>query len=519
MPLLPDCREYCIKNNLLSCQVMLVGVSGGADSMCLLDILFSLSGTWQDDSDGRPFPKIIAAHVNHGLRGAAADEDEELVRSYCSARGIAFASYTADVALLAAEKRIGLEEAGRIVRYSFFEETARKYSAGGHKVFTAVAHHREDQAETILMNLFRGTGPDGLTGMQPCSRGIVRPLLFASKKDILGYMKEKGLCFSEDYSNLDNTYTRNCWRNRIFPLIEEACGKDPVQPLLAMSDLLRTDQSYFEEIVGDIFAANRISGGNNMPGLPCPVITGAHRAVASRLVRHLYAAAFSSAADLGSVHVSAVLSLTEDPAGGRLLSLPHGRTAYIADGVLFFDNADAIRGGGLKSWDTNGVRLLLCSAADAGETPLFSDVKKTELCVPISKTSFELETILVENPEQVVYNSRTWYCTPDVLGGAVLRTRRQGDWFSHAGSVGGKLLRRYLTDRKIPAFVRDRMLIAANGAQVLWIPGLAHAAGFVDEASRLRFFASRGRGTDPISLQDMQLYRITIRNMYEQEEQ
>jgi tRNA(Ile)-lysidine synthetase-like protein len=126
--------------------------------------------------------------------------------------------------------------------------------------------------------------------------------------------------------------------------------------------------------------------------------------------------------------------------------------------------------------------------------------------------------ILVENPEQVVYNSRTWYCPAKVLGGTVLRTRRQGDWFSRADSTGGKPLRRFLTDRKIPGFIRDRMILAAHESQVLWIPGIAHAEGFVDEASGRKFFGLTDRIIDKLSLHDTELYRVTISDRNEQEE-
>ena len=517
MSLLLDCRKFCLANGLLSCQAMIAGVSGGADSMCLLDILFSLSEDSKKAADSIPFPKIIAAHVNHGLRGDAADQDEELVRNYCSERNIPFLVLRTDIAALAKEKKISLEEAGRNVRYSFFEETAQKLSCEYQTVFTAVAHHREDQGETILMNLFRGTGPDGLCGMRPKAQGIVRPLLFASKDSIVNYLTEKGIPYSEDLTNMDNTYTRNRWRNQILPLIADVSRKDPVSPLLAVSELLNSDKEYFEEKVSVIFELNKVTGGQGTYGLPCSVILHEHRAVGSRLVRYLYNSCFACGTDLTSVHVAAILSLIEDQSGGRKVSLAHGRMAYIAEGILFFYEP-AGSGTLAASWQLKGSAVFLAGEESNGEILLRFDEIRQKTTVSIPKTSYQVAVNLVENPEQVVYNSRTWYCPLKDVRGAVFRTKRPGDWFSRAGSTGGKPLRRFLTDRKIPGFVRDRMILAVRDSNVLWIPGLAHSTGFVDAESGRRYFESLGQSMNEYSVLHAELYRITIIDRNEQEE-
>ena len=521
MSLLLNCRKYCLTYGLLSCEALIVGVSGGADSMCLLDILFSLSEEAKKNESLQVFPRIIAAHVNHCLRGEAADYDEDLVRQYCRQRSITFAVGKIDIQALAKEKKISLEQAGRSARYDFFEETARKYLPESSVVYTAVAHHREDQAETILMNLFRGTGPDGLCGMKPRSGDIIRPLLFASKEDILSYLEAKKILYSDDLSNFDNTYTRNRWRNQIMPLIADVSRKDPVLPLLGFAELASADKEYFDEKVFEIYKNKAYRGGSGAYGLPCEVIRNEHRAIASRLVRLLYSERFSSATDLTAAHVSSILSLAAEGSNGRRISLAHGKTAYLAEGALFIDEISDLTpaGAGISGiWSTKGGQVLLCREETKG-APLyvFSNIAANRV-VSISKTYLDVEVILVENLEQVVYNSRTWYCPAALLAGAVFRTKRQGDWFSRAGSTGGKPLRRFLTDRKIPVFVRDRMLLAANESQVLWIPGVSFAAGFADEASGRRYFESCGLEMNKSSVREMALYRITILDRNEQEE-
>ena len=518
MSLLPDCRKFCLTYGLLSCKAVVAGVSGGADSMCLLDILFALSEESKNDEALRPFPKLIAAHINHGLRGDAADHDEDLVRKYCQDRDIPFYVKRVDIAAMAKESKTSIEQAGRGARYSFFEEIAEKCYPGTDDIFTAVAHHREDQAETILMNLFRGTGPDGLCGMKPVGSNIIRPLLFASKKDILSYVELKNILYAEDQTNLDNTYTRNRWRNQILPLIADVSRKDPVLPLLAFAELAGTDKDYFDEKVFEIYGKNACCGGGGAYGIPCEVIRREHRAIASRLIRYLYTVRFSAGTDLTASHVSAILSLAAKGSGGHRISLAHDRIAYIAEDALFFDESLGPVSEDVHSWELKTGPILLSREETEGEPLLVFDDITPNRVVSISKTYFDVEVILVENPEQVVYNSRTWYCPAEMLSGAVLRTRRQGDWFSRAESTGGKPLRRFLTDRKIPGFVRDRMLIAAHEFQVLWIPGIAHAEGFVDEASKRRFFGLPGHITDKSSVHDTELYRITILDRNEQEE-
>jgi len=515
MSLLLDCRKFCIQHALLSCQAVIVGVSGGADSMCLLDILYSLSSWAVSDESGRqedfqPFPRLAAAHINHGLRGEDADHDEDLVRKYCLERGIPFFSKNVDITSVAKERRISLEQAGRDERYAFFEETSRKFREGSGHVFTAVAHHREDQAETILMNLFRGTGPDGLCGMKPRNQNIIRPLLFASKDEILSYLKKKDILFAEDMTNFDNDYTRNCWRNQILPLIADVSRKDPVQPLLAFSELAGTDKEYFDDKVFRIFEKNAYRGGSGAYGIPCEVFRKEHRAISSRLVRFLYGMRFASVTDLTNAHVAAVLSLAAENSNGRSISLAHGKAAYLAEGMLFIDELSDIEHPVAHIWNVKNGRILLSEDETTGEALLAFDDIVPGRVVAISKTSFDVEIILVENQEQVVYNSRTWYCPSVVLRGAVIRTKKQGDWFSRAGSNCGKPLRRFLTDRKIPSFVRDRMILTASESQVLWIPGVSFSAGFVDEASERRFSESHDPGIGICSSLDMGLYRITI---------
>ncbi|MBN1775479.1 MAG: tRNA lysidine(34) synthetase TilS, partial [Clostridiales bacterium] len=206
MSLSDECYTFTGQNRLLDCDVVVVAVSGGPDSMCLLDILLSLSEDFTGEEMGnrKAGPTIVVAHLNHGLRGEASDGDEEIVRSYCEHRRVPFFSRKADIAAMAKAEGLGLEAAGRKTRYAFFDEVANRYEQDRLRVRIAVAHRREDRAETMLINLFRGAGLDGLCAMGPIRGRIVRPLLFASKEQVTDYVREKNIPYGLDSSNSEN---------------------------------------------------------------------------------------------------------------------------------------------------------------------------------------------------------------------------------------------------------------------------------------------------------------------------
>jgi len=184
-----------------------VGFSGGADSVCLLSVLAGLRQLLKAD--------LTAVHVNHGIRGEEADRDEAFCREFCEAGNIPFQSIFVDVPALAREKGLSTEEAARILRYEALEKAA------GENGLIAVAHHGDDQAETILFQLLRGSGLKGLSGMQYRRDRIIRPLLDLSGKEIRAWVSERELPFVTDSTNMDDDYARNRIRNVILPELEK----------------------------------------------------------------------------------------------------------------------------------------------------------------------------------------------------------------------------------------------------------------------------------------------------------
>lgn len=246
---------------------VLCAVSGGADSICLLHLLKSL--------EAERGITVIAAHYEHGLRGEESLRDMAFVEDWCRERDIPCVTERGDVRAYAAEKRLGLEEAAREKRYDFLERTADELGCGR----IATAHSADDMAETLLMNLIRGSGLKGLSGIPPRRGRIVRPLLETSRAEIERYLAEQGLSHVEDGSNADESFLRNRLRRQVMPLLREM--NPAVDAALGRTaELLRRDEAYLESLAAAWLEENRADGS-----LPAPALAGLPPALASRVLR------------------------------------------------------------------------------------------------------------------------------------------------------------------------------------------------------------------------------------------
>ena len=214
---------------------VIAGVSGGADSVCLLFVLLELQKKIGFE--------IIVVHVNHGLRGPAADEDEAYVKRICREHGIICESYFVNVESIAKNRKQSTEEVGRDVRKECFSKTLQKY--GGTKI--ALAHHQNDSAETFLFHLARGTGLKGLGGILPVNGNVIRPLLCLDRNEIEAYLKEQGVSYCVDQTNASDAYTRNRIRNHVLPYMEENVNGKTVEHINETMEQIRRIQDYLEK--------------------------------------------------------------------------------------------------------------------------------------------------------------------------------------------------------------------------------------------------------------------------------
>ena len=203
-------NQYCVEHELLANgDGIVIGLSGGMDSVCLLQVLAALRNEWQ--------LRLVCVHVHHGIRGTAADEDAAFAQRLAAKYNVSFRLYEMDIPQLAKEQGLSEEEAGRNYRYQCFEEVRKELNFD--KI--AVAHHRDDQAETVLWQILRGSGLRGVCGMRAGRANIIRPLLCLDRQQIEQIVRGNGDGWREDATNREEKYTRNKIRNRVFPYIEQ----------------------------------------------------------------------------------------------------------------------------------------------------------------------------------------------------------------------------------------------------------------------------------------------------------
>ena len=296
-------------------EPVLAAVSGGVDSISLLHWLYQRG------------VRVSAAHLHHGLRGEAADGDERFVAAFCAERGIPFFSERGDVAALAAEAGISLEEAGRRARYDFLERTASL--AGIWRV--ATAHHADDNAETLLFQLLRGA-KSGLGGIAPVRGRYIRPFLGVTRSEIESYARACGLEHRTDEMNGDDAYARNYIRHEIMPRLKEV-NSAAAAHMAEAARQLRIESAYLDELASKRLADGGARFGAHSVSVPCGVIAEAPEALRGRMLRLLLERLPVGRRDFTARHYAAVEGLCAS-AQGTWLDLPRGVAARRRGGVL-----------------------------------------------------------------------------------------------------------------------------------------------------------------------------------------
>lgn len=428
-PFLKKVERFILENGLLDeGGSVLVGLSGGADSVALLNALLALS-----EKHGWT---VRAAHFNHGIRGADAGEDELFCQKLCEAKGVQFFADRADVPAYAGENGLSLETAGRLLRYSFLERV--RENTGTDRI--AVAHHMNDNAESVLLHLLRGSGLAGLLGIRPRRGDIIRPLLCVSKQEIEAYLESEGAPFRTDATNLVPEGSRNRIRLDVMPYVEEHINPALVRSLCSMSELLSKDEEYLMAEASRAYESARTEDGLKRAGiaaLPYPIKT--------RVIRLALADA-GALVDIERVHVDAAVELLSARTGARL-SFP-GIDVWTSYDLLKFGKQEAPADfelpvkEGLLSTPLGVFRVEFIEGAEGFERSLtvcFMDADKAEaLGEPI-----------------------------------VIRPRRGGDRFRPVGAPGRRKLKEFFIDRKIDREERARIPLIAAGSEVLFVTGIA----------------------------------------------
>jgi tRNA(Ile)-lysidine synthase len=417
-------------------DTVVVAVSGGADSVALLDILVSLRDLRLN---------LVAAHLNHLLRGAEADADEEFVRKLAESYGVPVVVKRVDVGEVARMEGRSLEDAGRSARYAFFDAVTTLHNA--HAV--ALAHHADDQAETVVMRLLRGAGGSGLCAMAPKSAALyVRPLLGVNRREIEAYLQERGIAWRTDSSNAATDFLRNRIRHELIPYLARY---NPAisERLSATAEALAADEEFLDAATNAAFASHAVLSADRVT-LALPGLRSEPRAIRLRLYRRAILQVKGDLARIGFSHLRAIDCLVFSPKPHLTLDLPHRlRAAKSYGGLSFSAGADKqplfsgeiyMYGPGIYPLPNGGMLAIDYAAA-------IGDLKSA----PAATAYFDLDR--APFPWQI-------------------RTFRPGDRFSPFGMTGRKKVKELFIDAKVPLAFRCRIPILFCGETLLWVVGI-----------------------------------------------
>lgn len=423
------------KHRMLSCgDTVVVAVSGGADSMCLLNFFNKISSRMQLN--------IICAHVNHSIRGTEADSDEEFVRSFCNKHNIkaVFAHY--DVPKFAKENGESEEQCGRRLRYEFFSSVAENAKI-------ATAHNLNDSAETFLFNFARGTGLKGLTGIPAVRDNIIRPLCECTREEIELYLKDEGISYVTDSTNLSDEYSRNKIRHNVLPVLNEI-NSGFFSVFANCISVLSDSERYIEDKTDEAFIKTK----KNTKFLVDDIIQ-LDKVIRDRLIIKI--AEYFGASDVSFRHVGIISSFLSS--GGALMLSED--VTVVSDGKYLYK----------------------------------ADKKLTEIDInemyDTSKTVYEFPgcTLTVETVDKNIiknYNSRQLclfgYADSNKLENSFFRSRKNGDRFRYANAEHSKSLKNLFKENSISSDDRWGIPMLADDEHILWIDGVGVSAyAAVDE--------------------------------------
>ena len=420
---------------------IIVGVSGGPDSMALVHLL--------QQSAERYGCFLAVVHVNHLLRGEQAKREADFVASWCQKQGLPCVVGQRDVKALAKARGLSIEAAGHQARFQVFREAAIRFDANK----LALGHHQDDRAETVLLHLIQGTGIDGLAALAPAEGWIIRPLIEATKEELLTYCEEEGLPYFLDASNDDLWYLRNRIRHQLLPLLRAEYNPQMSKALVRLAVTAQEDSRYLEEQAQRAWeGCARIASAAVY--LDLSLWRRLPLAIGRRVLRRCYGALEKSGQGLSYQQTEALVSLAREELGQKTLDLP-GRIRAV------------------KSYDQ------LVMTREETKVPLAYQLCwniKEPLALPDGSL---LTAEWSEEPlsygrdfQQVLLDGER---LPQVL---TVRTRRTGDQLKPLGMQGKKKVKQYFIDKKVPQSARDGWPLVFSGGELIWLPGLTIGEGY-----------------------------------------
>ena len=445
-------EKFIQKYHMLTCgDRVIAGVSGGADSVCLFLMLLELREKIGFD--------LIAVHVHHGLRGEAADQDQQFVEALCEQHRIPLEIFRVNLESIAKKRKQSLEEAGRMVRREAFDSVCKKY--GGNKI--ALAHHQNDNAETLLWNLSRGTGLDGLGGIRPVNGKFIRPLLCMNRKEIEEYLAKRKQSYCIDETNAGTDYTRNKLRHLVLPILEEQVNSAAVRHMNETMEQIWELQEYmqeqveaaYQECVQEHFEKAcwiqiQQKSFETFPEL-----------IKKMVIRKGMEQVGGKKRDLSHKHVDVMMELMNKQVG-RTLDLPyemHAKRNY--EGIRLEKRRTYLSGEEKKA---GIIQECMAELNIPGET-ILADRNLKLRCKILEKP----KNLSIKDIPQKIYTK--WFDYGIIKSSLYIRTRQAGDTIVIDEKDHQKKLKNWFVDEKIPKEVRDSQLLLAENNEILWVLG------------------------------------------------
>lgn len=420
-------RDYIKKYNMLEKGDSLVlGLSGGPDSVCLFFVLLALRDEYN--------LKITAVHVNHMIRGGAADADEAFVRNLCKEHDIDLVAEKIDIPFLALKSGRPIEEEARIARYSLFEQVRQELLISeADRCKIAVAHNADDNAETVFFHMARGCGLEGICGISPLRGHIIRPLLAVSKADIVDMLDSEGISYCIDASNSDVDYDRNRIRHNIMPQMCQVNSR-ALEHICQMTEKLQEVSAYIgheaEVLLEDAKRDNGLLKGK---------LLEAHPLVRATALKRYLSHYMPEKKDVSQSHIDQACALLTLE-GEKRLDLPHKKTLVLSYDLLYVE-------------DQSKEAQIINTDNPNDESFKFRDFPMTEgLTYP-----------------QNTYTK--WFDYDKISCDVVIRTRQPGDYLVINFQGDKKSIQDYFVNEKIPRSMRDSQLLVCDGSHVMWVVG------------------------------------------------
>ncbi len=440
--------RFIKENNMLSKgEHVVLGVSGGADSMCLLLVLMEIAKIYR--------LKLTVVHIHHGIRGEEADRDEAFVENFCKERSVDFVKFHYNIPQMAKESGLSTEEAGRMVRYNAFEQVRQERNAD--KI--AVAHNAGDDVETILLNMCRGTGISGMSGIKPVRGCIIRPVMCLTRKEIEKFLEKQKVSYINDSTNFENDYTRNKIRNVLVPYLNANINSKSDVHIGALGTMLGEIDDFMdaegEKALADVIVSE--DDARDELEVDAEKLEKLHPALKSVVVRKLLMKVADKLKDISINHIRSVISIAEGKTGNSA-NLPYNiEVIKYPESLIIRRNTKIANPRTKKSIGKSNFEPIPLTAIPGTYEFGGNRLKITYDC--LQNVNFEEKTY-------------TKWLNCDILkNGLSIRTRQTGDYIIVTSFGGRKLLKDFFIDSKIPREKRDDILLLADGSRILWIIG------------------------------------------------